>query len=61
MPPAAELLADPALDAVVVSDSVPPFRVPPDGVLAKRLTVVSAAPLLARAVLDPTRASPRSA
>lgn len=61
MPPAAELLADPALDAVVVSDSMPPFRVPPDGALAKRLTVVSAAPLLAQAVLDPTRASLRSA
>jgi ribose-phosphate pyrophosphokinase len=48
--PADTALADPAIDAVVVTDSVPPFRVPPDGPLAARLTVVPAAPLLARAI-----------
>jgi ribose-phosphate pyrophosphokinase len=50
VPPAAEALADPAISAVVVTDSVPPFRVPADGALARKLTVVPAAPALAGAL-----------
>lgn len=56
VPPAAELLADPALAAVVVTDSVPAFRVPPDSPLAARLQVVSAAPALADAIAALARA-----
>jgi ribose-phosphate pyrophosphokinase len=50
VPPADTLLADAAIDAVAVTDSVPPSRVPPDGPLAAKLRIVSAAPLLARAL-----------
>jgi ribose-phosphate pyrophosphokinase len=50
VPPADTVLGDPALTAVVVADSVPPSRVPADGALAGKLTVVSAAPALARAL-----------
>jgi ribose-phosphate pyrophosphokinase len=42
-------LADTALDGVLVSDSVPPFRLPP-AFAAERLEVVGAAPLLAAAI-----------
>lgn len=48
--PAADELADPAVSAVVVTDSVPAFRVPGAGPLAAKLRVVPAAPLLADAV-----------
>lgn len=48
--PAAQHLADPAIARVIVSDSVPPLRLPPDGPLARKLTVISAAPLLAEAI-----------
>jgi ribose-phosphate pyrophosphokinase len=61
MPPAAELLADPALDAVVVSDSVPAFRVPSGSVLASRLRIVSAAQILAQALQEPRPGLHRSA
>lgn len=50
--PAAELLADEAISRIVVSDSVPPFRVPPDGPVARKLQVVSAVPLFAQAIRD---------
>jgi ribose-phosphate pyrophosphokinase len=50
VPPAAEVLADTAVSAVVVTDSVPPFRVPAGGALARKLRVVSAAPAIARAL-----------
>lgn len=49
-PPAAQVLADPAITSVIVTDSVPPFRLPPDGPAAARLAVVSAAPLFAQAI-----------
>ena len=55
--PAPEVLADPAVSAVVVTDSVPAFRVPADSALARKLTVVSAAGALARAVAAATAAS----
>jgi ribose-phosphate pyrophosphokinase len=48
--PAAQVLADEAIDAVVVTDSVPAFRLPPAGAVARKLRVVSAVPLVARAL-----------
>jgi ribose-phosphate pyrophosphokinase len=50
--PAADLLADAAISRIVVSDSVPPFRLPSDGPVAGKLQVVSAVPLFAQAIRD---------
>jgi ribose-phosphate pyrophosphokinase len=49
MPGAEELLADPAIERVVVTDSVPPFRLTSSRLSAK-LEVVPCAPLLAAAI-----------
>jgi ribose-phosphate pyrophosphokinase len=49
MPGAEVALADPAIDRIVATDSVPPFRLPPGPVFAK-LEIVSAAPLLAETI-----------
>ncbi len=49
MPGAAEILADPAIERVAVTDSVPPFRLTSSHVSAK-LEVVPCAPLLAAAI-----------
>ena len=49
---AAQALADPAIERVVVTDSVPPFRLPADAAARARLQVVSAVPLLAAAIRD---------
>ena len=49
MPGAAEALADPAIDRVVVTDAVPPFRLTA-GPARDKLEIMSAAPLLAEAV-----------
>ena len=49
MPGAETALADMAIDRIVVTDTVPPFRLPQGPVLAK-LEEVSAAPLLAEAI-----------
>jgi ribose-phosphate pyrophosphokinase len=46
---AAEVVASPALAKVVVTDAVPPFRLPPELVRSK-LVVLSVAPLFARAI-----------
>lgn len=46
---AAEALAAPALARTLVSDTVPPFRLPP-ALLGSRVEVVSAAPLFAEAI-----------
>jgi ribose-phosphate pyrophosphokinase len=46
---AAEVLADPALDKVLVSDSIPPFRLPP-ALLRERVEVLGCAPLFAEAI-----------
>lgn len=46
----AEALADEAIDAVVVSDSVPPFRLPAAGPVRDKLRVVSAVPLFVEAI-----------
>ena len=47
---AQEALADEAVAQVVVSDSVPPFRVPHQGPLRDKLRIVSAVPLFAQAI-----------
>ncbi|MDE2297277.1 MAG: ribose-phosphate pyrophosphokinase, partial [Burkholderiales bacterium] len=49
---AAELLADPTLAQVLVSDSVPRFRLPAVGVVSRKLRIVSAVPLLAQAIRE---------
>jgi ribose-phosphate pyrophosphokinase len=49
---AAQALADPAISRVVVTDSVPPFRLPADAAVRAKLQIVSAVPLLAAAVRD---------
>lgn len=46
---AAEALADPAIERVVVTDTVPPFRLPA-GSLRDKLDVLPAAPLIAEAI-----------
>jgi ribose-phosphate pyrophosphokinase len=49
---APEVLADAAISRIVVTDSVPPFRLDPAGRAAAKLTVVSAAALFAQAIRD---------
>lgn len=44
-----KLLADPALEKVLVSDSVPPFRLPP-ALLGSRVEVLDSTPLFAEAI-----------
>ncbi len=46
---AAEVLADPSLEKVLVADTIPPFRLPPD-LLAHRVEVLDSAPLFAEAI-----------
>jgi ribose-phosphate pyrophosphokinase len=45
----ADLFATPALDSIIVTDTVPPFRVPAE-VAARRLTVLDASGSIARAI-----------
>ncbi|HJV59766.1 MAG TPA: ribose-phosphate diphosphokinase [Albitalea sp.] len=47
---AEELLADAALSRLAVTDSVPPFRLPAQGVVRAKLQVMPAVPLFAEAV-----------
>jgi len=49
MPGAAEAIADSALDRIVVTDSVPPFRLDRPG-QNKKLTILPSAPLVAEAI-----------
>ena len=59
MPGAAEVLADPALDQIVVTDAVPPFRLDhPEK--NKKLVVLPAAPLHRRGDQAPARSSAAS-
>jgi ribose-phosphate pyrophosphokinase len=46
---AAEVLADPALDQIVITDSVPPFRLA-DAAHNKKLSVLPSAPLIAETI-----------
>lgn len=48
MPGAADLLADPAVERMVVTDTVPPFRLAPKE--RTKLVILPAAPLLAEAI-----------
>ena len=48
--PAAEVLADAAISRIVVTDSVPPFRLPANGPAAGKLEIVSVVPLFAQAI-----------
>lgn len=49
MPGAAELVADPMIDRLVVIDSVPPFRLAP-GPAREKLDILPSAPLFAEAI-----------
>lgn len=46
---APEVLADPVLDGVVVTDTIPPFRLPAD-LVEQKLTVIDVAPFFAQAI-----------
>ena len=46
---AGKVLADPALDQLVVTDSIPPFRLPPE-LLQNKVHILETAPLLAEAI-----------
>jgi ribose-phosphate pyrophosphokinase len=46
---AAEVLADPALEKLLVADSIPPFRLPP-AMLGRQVEVLDSAPLFAEAI-----------
>ncbi|MBK5205880.1 MAG: ribose-phosphate pyrophosphokinase [Polaromonas sp.] len=48
--PAGEVLSDGSLAKIIVTDSVPPFRLPATGAVRDKLRVVSAAPLFAQAI-----------
>lgn len=48
--PAADVLADAAISRVLVTDSVPPFRLPVGGPVSRKLRVVSAVALFASAI-----------
>ncbi len=49
MPGACDVLADPAIEAIIISDTVPPFRLQ-DGIVRDKLIVAPAAPLFAAAI-----------
>ncbi|WP_293604154.1 ribose-phosphate diphosphokinase [Polaromonas sp. UBA4122] len=48
--PAADALGDDSIAKIIVTDSVPPFRLPLTGPVRRKLRVVSAAPLFAQAI-----------
>lgn len=50
--PADAVLGDPSIDHLVVTDSVPPFRLGASGPVARKLRIVSSMPLFARAIRD---------
>lgn len=47
---AAQVLADPVITELAVTDSVPPFRLPGDGPIAAKLHCASVAPMFAQAI-----------
>jgi ribose-phosphate pyrophosphokinase len=47
---AADVLTDEHIGQVVITDSVPPFRLPQSHALRKKLRIVSAAPLFAQSI-----------
>jgi ribose-phosphate pyrophosphokinase len=46
---AESLLSEPAVEQIVVTDTVPPFRLPED-TIGKKVTILSSAPLVAEAI-----------
>ncbi len=50
--PAADVLAAAAITRLIVTDSVPPFRLPTAGLVRRKLRVVSAVPLFAQAIRE---------
>ena len=50
--PAADVLADAVVSQVLVTDSVPPFRLPAAGPVHRKLRIVSAVPLFAQAIRE---------
>lgn len=50
--PASQVLADPSIARIAVTDSVPPFRLPVTGPVAAKLQTVSAVPLVASAIRE---------
>jgi ribose-phosphate pyrophosphokinase len=50
--PAADVLADAAITQVLVTDSVPPFRLLPTGPVSRKLRIASAVPLFAQAIRE---------
>jgi ribose-phosphate pyrophosphokinase len=57
--PAADVLADAAISQVLVTDSVPPFRLPATGAVSRKLRIVAAAPLFAQAIRECRDSWPR--
>lgn len=49
---AAEVLADPSISQLVVTDSVPPFRIAATGAVGRKLKIATAAPLFAKVISD---------
>jgi ribose-phosphate pyrophosphokinase len=49
MPGAAAVIADPAIDRFVVTDTVPPFRLS-EGAVRGKIDTISAAPLIAETI-----------
>jgi ribose-phosphate pyrophosphokinase len=54
---AAEVLADPAIERLVITDAVPPFRLA-TGPVRDKLDVLPAAPLIAEAIRRLARGTP---
>ncbi len=48
--PAADMLGDDSMANIIVTDSVPPFRLPPAGSVRSKLRVVSVVPLFAQGI-----------
>lgn len=48
--PAADVLGDDSISEIVVTDSVPPFRLPQTGAARRKVRVASAVPLFAQAI-----------
>ncbi|NDP37976.1 MAG: ribose-phosphate pyrophosphokinase [Rhodoferax sp.] len=46
----AQVLADDSIERIIITDSVPPFRLPMDCAVRRKLAIASAVPLFARAI-----------
>jgi ribose-phosphate pyrophosphokinase len=50
--PAADVLADAAIEQILITDSMAPYRLPPAGPVSGKLRIASAVPLFARAIRE---------